>query len=91
MLGAFFMNYLVAAAGSISLPVILADTGVPAGHAALILGVVGGAFIVARLGFGALLDRFPPVPLTGLVFLTPVAGHLLHDRPDHAPVGMEAG
>ena len=77
MLGAFFMNYLVAAAGSISLPVILADRGVPTGNAAVILSVVGGAFIVARLGFGALLDRFPPVPLTSLVFLAPAAGHLL--------------
>lgn len=89
MLGAFFMNYLVAAAGSISLPVILADRGVPAANAAIVLSIVGGAFIVARLGFGALLDLFPPVPLTSLVFLAPVAGHLLLANSDSSlPAGI---
>lgn len=77
MLGAFLLNQLAATAGSISLPLILADRGVPAADAALVMSVVGGAFTVARLGFGALLDRFPPIPLTSLVFLAPALGHLL--------------
>lgn len=77
MLGAFFLNYLAAAAGSISLPVVLVDRGADAADAALAMSVVGLVFIVMRVGFGALLDRFPPVPLTSLAFLSPVAGHLI--------------
>jgi MFS family permease len=77
MLGAFLLNQLAAAAGSVSLPVILVDRGVPAADAALVMSVVGAAFIVTRLGFGALLDRFPPVPLTSIVFVAPVVGHLI--------------
>jgi MFS family permease len=77
MLGAFMLNYLAAAAGSISLPVILVDRGLSAAEAAMVMSIVGVTFIVARLGFGALLDRFSPLPLTSLVFLAPAAGHLL--------------
>ena len=77
LLGAFLFNYLAAAAGSISLPVILADRGAAAPEAAHVLSVVGVAFTVTRLGFGALLDRLPPIPLTSLAFLAPVAGHLI--------------
>ena len=77
MLGAFALNYLAAAAGSVSLPVILADRDVSSANAAIVLSVVGGFFIVARLGFGALLDRLPPLPLTSFVFLFPTVGHLL--------------
>lgn len=77
MLGAFFLNYFAAAAGSISLPVVLADRGADPATAALVMSFVGVSFIVMRLGFGALLDRFPPVPLTSLAFLSPVVGHLV--------------
>ncbi|QRM56820.1 MFS transporter [Sinorhizobium sp. BG8] len=77
MLGAFFLNYFAAAAGSISLPVLLADRGADPAAAALVMSLVGLSFIVMRLGFGALLDRFPPVPLTSLAFLSPVVGHLI--------------
>lgn len=77
MLGAFFLNYFAAAAGSISLPVVLADRGADPAKAAFVMSLVGVAFIVMRLGFGALLDRFPPVPLTSLAFFAPVVGHLI--------------
>lgn len=84
MLAAFFLNQMAAVAGSVSLPVILVDRGVAAADAAVAMSVVGAAFIVARLGFGALLDRFSPLPLTGLVFLAPAAGHLLLGATDGA-------
>lgn len=77
MLGAFMLNYFAAAAGSISLPVILVDRGLSAADAAMAMSVVGVTFIFARLGFGALLDRFSPIPLTSLIFLAPAAGHLI--------------
>lgn len=77
LLGCFFLNYMAAAAGSISLPVILADRGLSAGDAAMVMSVVGIAFTVTRLAFGALLDRFPAAPLTAVVFLAPAVGHLL--------------
>lgn len=77
LLGAFFLNYFAAAAGSISLPVILEDRGVSSDDAALVMGIVGAAFTVTRLGFGALLDRLPPAPLTSVVFLAPAVGHLI--------------
>ncbi|WP_271899434.1 MFS transporter [Candidatus Phyllobacterium onerii] len=77
MLGAFFLNYFAAAAGSIALPVVLVDRGASPANAALVMSLVGLSFIVARLGFGALLDRLPPVPLTSLASLSPVAGHLI--------------
>lgn len=77
MLGAFLFNYLAAAAGSISLPVVLVDRGATRADAALVMSLVGVAFIIMRLGFGALLDRLPPIPLTSLAFLSPVAGHLI--------------
>lgn len=77
MLGAFMLNYLAAAAGSISLPVILVDRGLSTADAAVVMTAVGAAFIITRLGFGALLDRFPPAPLTSLVFLAPAVGQLL--------------
>ncbi len=77
MLAAFFLNYFAAAAGSISLPVQLADRGAAPAQAAFVMSMVGLSFIVMRLGFGALLDRFPPVPLTALAFLAPVVGHLI--------------
>jgi MFS family permease len=77
MLGAFFLNYFAAAAGSISLPVVLADRGADTATAALVMSLVGLSFIVIRLGFGALLDRLPPVPLTSLAFLSPVVGHFI--------------
>lgn len=77
MLGAFLLNYLAAAAGSISLPVVLADRGATPSNAALAMSFVGAAFIATRLGFGALLDRLPPIPLTSLAFLAPVVGHLI--------------
>lgn len=77
MLGAFFLNYFAAAAGSISLPVVLSDRGADPARAAFVMSLVGLAFIGMRLGFGALLDRMPPVPLTSLAFLAPVVGHII--------------
>lgn len=77
MLAAFFFNYFAAAAGSISLPVVLADRGADPANAAFVMSLVGLAFIAMRLGYGALLDRLPPVPLTSLAFLSPAVGHLI--------------
>ncbi len=77
MLAAFFLNYFAAAAGSISLPVQLADRGAAPAEAAFVMSMVGLSFIIMRLGFGALLDRFSPVPLTALAFAAPVIGHLI--------------
>jgi MFS family permease len=91
MLGAFFSNYLAAAAGSISLPVVLADRGASPANAAMVLSIVGATFIVTRLGFGALLDRLPAIPLTSLAFLSPVVGHLILAHSDsHLPVYVAA-
>lgn len=77
MLGAFLLNYLAAAGGSVSLPVILSDRGVSSIDAAIVMSVVGVTFTVTRLVFGALLDRLPPIPLTAVVFVAPAIGHLL--------------
>jgi MFS family permease len=77
MLGAFTLNYLTAAAGSITLPSTLVDRGVDPASASHVMIVVGLTFTAARFGFGALLDRFPALPLTSIAFIAPAAGHLL--------------
>jgi MFS family permease len=74
---AFLLNAIVATAGSISLPTVLGDRGVEPTTAALAMSVVGVALIVGRLGAGLLLDRFPAVPITAILFLSPVVGHVL--------------
>lgn len=77
MLIAFLLNSAVAAGGSVSLPLILADRGAAPEIAASAMSVVGAALVAARLGFGALLDRISPIPLTCVAFCAPVLGHLV--------------
>lgn len=77
MLAAFLLTSMTAVGGSVSLPLVLADRGVSSGQAALALSVVGATIIIARIGFGALIDRVPAVPVTSLLFLAPMIGHLL--------------
>lgn len=77
MLMAFLLTSMAAVGGSVALPLVLTDRGVSSGSAALALSVVGISIIVARIGFGALIDRVPAIPLTGLLFLAPFAGHIL--------------
>ncbi|MEZ5708111.1 MAG: MFS transporter [Blastomonas sp.] len=74
---AFFINAIVATAGSISLPTILADNGVAPTTAAFAMSLVGVALIIGRLGAGLLLDRFPAMIVTALLFTAPVIGHAL--------------
>lgn len=74
---AFLINAVVATAGSISLPTVLADRGVAPTTAALAMSVVGVSLIAGRLIAGYLLDRLPPVPITIVLFLSPVIGHVL--------------
>ncbi|WP_264660313.1 MFS transporter [Azospirillum canadense] len=91
MIDAFLFNYLAAAAGSISLPTILEDRGMSAPGAAGAMTVVGAAFIAARLGFGALLDRFPPTALTCIFFLFPSVGHVLLASSDSVAAAYVSG
>ncbi|GLK79108.1 MFS transporter [Methylopila turkensis] len=77
LLTAFLLTALVALAGSVSLPMILTDRGATPETAALAMTVVGVALVLARLGFGASLDRCPPRALTCLAFIAPAMGHLL--------------
>lgn len=74
---AFLLNAMAAAGGSISMPVVLSDRGSAPETAAAAMTVVGIAIIVARLGFGVLLDRFPPVLLSAIVLGSPLIGYLL--------------
>lgn len=74
---AFFLNGIASTAGSIMLPAILADAGIPLTQAALALSVVGVAMMVCRLGFGYLLDHLQPVIVTAVIFAAPCIGYLL--------------
>ncbi|MGF6507367.1 MFS transporter [Paraburkholderia sp. 32] len=64
----FYLISVVVGAGTHVLPIILSDAGFEAQQSSLVMTVVGVAMMVARFGFGALLDRFDASRLTALVF-----------------------
>lgn len=77
LIPAFFLASITALGGFISLPLLLADTGVAPTRAAFLVSFTGISMIVARIVFGALLDRFSAHRLTASAFLCPAAANLL--------------
>jgi MFS family permease len=76
LLVAFALNSLASTAGSISLPLIAADSGIPPKIASISMVIVGVTIVLSRVWIGALFDRVPTVLLTVFLFLAPVLGHL---------------
>jgi predicted MFS family arabinose efflux permease len=74
--GLLFISTAVAA-GTVHLPALLGDRGVPPTRAAFIMSVVGASMIVGRVVVGALIDRLFAPRVSALVFLAPLVGHLL--------------
>ncbi len=72
----FLISFAVGA-GSVHLPALLADRGVPPTRAAFIMSVVGISMILGRIVAGALLDIVFAPRLAGLVFMGPMVGHAL--------------
>lgn len=64
----FYLISVVAGAGTHVLPIILSDAGFHAQQSAFVMTIVGVAMVVARFGFGMLLDRFHAPRLTAVVF-----------------------
>lgn len=77
LLPAFFLAAATALGGTIALPLLLADTGVAPTRAAFLMSFAGISMLAARIGFGALLDRFSPQRLTAIAFFCPTLGNLL--------------
>jgi OFA family oxalate/formate antiporter-like MFS transporter len=77
MLGAFFLIAAAIGAGTVHLPVIIANRGIDSALAAAALSVVGLTTVASRFLFGFLLDRFYAPTLAAIVFLAPALGHLL--------------
>ena len=74
---AFLLNGLTATAGAISLPLVAQDFGVSPGLAATTMVSVGASMVVSRIVVGALFDRYSPILLAALIFLTPALGYLI--------------
>lgn len=74
--GLLFISTAVAA-GTVHLPALLGDRGVPPTRAAFIMSVVGASMIVGRIAIGALIDRAFAPHVSALVFLAPLVGHAL--------------
>lgn len=74
--GLLFISTAVAA-GTVHLPALLGDRGVPPTRAAFIMSVVGVSMIVGRIVVGALLDRAFAPHVSAVVFLAPLVGHAL--------------
>jgi predicted MFS family arabinose efflux permease len=72
----FFLISAVVGAGTHVLPIILSDYGLKTQQSSFVMTLVGVAMMVARFGFGMLLDRFRAPRLTALVFLGAAAGFL---------------
>lgn len=72
----FYLISVVVGAGTHVLPIILSDAGFEAQQGSFVMTVVGVAMMIARFGFGALLDRFPASRLTALVFAGAAIGFL---------------
>jgi len=64
-------------AGTVHLPALLGDRGVPPTRAAFIMSVVGVSMIAGRVAIGALIDRLFAPRVSALVFLAPLVGHAL--------------
>jgi MFS family permease len=64
----FYLISVVVGAGTHVLPIILADAGFKAQEGSFVMTIVGVAMMIARFGFGAMLDRFNALRLTSLVF-----------------------
>jgi MFS transporter, OFA family, oxalate/formate antiporter len=77
MLGAFFLIAAALGAGTIHLPVIIANRGIDPTLAAAALSVVGLTTVASRFLFGFLLDRLYAPTLAACVFLAPAIGLLL--------------
>lgn len=56
---------------------ILVDGGLTRSQAAAMLSIYAGSVFAGRLGFGFLLDRFPPAAIAAIAFTVPVIGAAL--------------
>jgi len=72
----FFLISAVVGAGTHVLPIILSDYGLKTQQSSFVMTLVGVAMMVARFGFGMLLDRFRASRVIALVFLGAAAGFL---------------
>lgn len=72
----FYLISVVVGAGTHVLPIILSDHGWKAQQGSFVMTIVGVGMMVARFGFGALLDRFHASRLTALVFAGAGVGFL---------------
>lgn len=72
----FYLISVVVGAGTHVLPIILSDAGFKAQQGSFVMSVVGVAMMIARFGFGVLLDRFSASRLTALVFAGAAFGFL---------------
>jgi MFS family permease len=72
----FYLISIVVGAGTHVLPIILSDYGLKTQQGSFVMTIVGVAMMVARFGFGALLDRFRAPRLTGLVFFGAAVGFI---------------
>jgi MFS family permease len=72
----FYLISIVVGAGTHVLPIVLSDYGLKTQQGSFVMTIVGVAMMVARFGFGALLDRFRAPRLTGLVFFGAAVGFI---------------
>lgn len=77
LLVAFAFIAAAVGAATVHMPVVLGDRGVSGKVAAAAVSIIGIATIVARMTFGAALDRANPAYVTAFVFLWPAIGLLL--------------
>lgn len=74
---AFLLNGLTATAGAISLPLVAQDNGIDQRMAATTMVFVGLSMVASRIFVGALFDRFPPILIASIIFLTPAIAYLI--------------
>lgn len=77
LVGTLFLSSISINGTITHLSAILTDRGIPAGHAALALSVLGGASLFGRLVTGLLLDRFPGPRISCLLLLGVSIGMVL--------------
>ena len=70
----FYLISVVVGAGTHVLPIILSDYGLKTQQGAFVMTIVGVAMMIARFGFGMLLDRFRAPRLTALAFFGAATG-----------------
>jgi MFS family permease len=77
LLASLFLASFCVSAGTIPLPAVLSDRGVPPTRAALAFSIIGISMGITRLTVGALLDYLRAPKLTAALLLAPIVGHVL--------------